>query len=86
MLNAFAAAILRDEPLLASATEGIFRLTISNAMHLSTWLGHPVEVPFDEDLFCEELKKRIATSRRKENVTAVIADTSGTYGGAKVPN
>lgn len=86
VLNAFAAAILRDEPLIASGTEGIFGLTISNAMHLSAWLGHPVEVPFDEDLFCEELKKRIATSRRKENVTAVIADTSGTYGGAKVPN
>ena len=83
VLNAFAAAILRDEPLIASGTEGIFGLTISNAMHLSAWLGHPVEVPFDEDLFYEELKKRIAVSRRKENVTAVVADTSGTYGGVK---
>lgn len=52
-------------------------------MHLSAWLGRPVKVPFDEELFYEELKKRIATSRRKENVSAVVADTSGTYGGAK---
>ena len=52
-------------------------------MHLSTWLGRPVEIPFDEDLFLSELKKRIAVSRRKENVSSVFADTSGTYGGAK---
>ena len=83
VLNAFAAAILRDEPLIASGTEGINGLTISNAMHLSAWLGRPVEIPFDEDLFLSELKKRIAVSRRKENVSSVFADTSGTYGGAK---
>ena len=83
VLNAFAAAILRDEPLIASGTEGINGLTISNAMHLSAWLGRPVEIPFDEDLFLSELKKRIAVSRRKENVSSVFADTSATYGGAK---
>ena len=83
VLNAFAAAILRDEPLIASGEEGIFGLTLSNAMHLSAWLGRPVEIPFDEDLFLSELKKRIAVSRRKENVSSVFADTSGTYGGAK---
>jgi hypothetical protein len=28
-------------------------------MHLSSWLDKEIEVPFDEDLFLEELNKRI---------------------------
>ena len=83
VFNAFAAHLLRGEPLIAKGQEGINGLTISNAMHLSSWTGKPVELPFDEELFYEELKKRIATSRRKENVTETVADTSGSYGGAK---
>ena len=79
ILNSFAAAILRGEALIADGREGINGLTISNAMHLSSWLGKPVELPFDEKLYKEELMKRVATSRRKENVVSVIADTSATY-------
>lgn len=82
VLNAFAAAILRDEPLLASGEEGIFGLTLSNAMHLSAWLGREIELPLDEDLYWQELSKRVKTSRRKEPAAAVFADTAGTYGGA----
>ncbi len=37
MLNAFAGAILRGEPLIAGGEEGIHGLTLSNAMHLSSW-------------------------------------------------
>ena len=79
ILNHFAAAILRGEDLVADGREGINGLTISNAMHLSSWLGKPVELPFDEKLYKEELMKRVATSRRKENVVSVVADTSATY-------
>ena len=79
--NAFAANILRGEPLVANGVEGINGLTLSNAMHLSCFLGKPVELPFDEDLYYEELMKRVATSRRKENVVEKINDTSGSYGG-----
>ena len=78
VLNAFAAAILRGEPLVADGREGIRGVTLSNAMHLSSWLGHPVEIPFDEDLFLEELNKRRATSRKK-HVTAVTFSTEGSY-------
>lgn len=80
VLNAFAAAILRGEPLVAGGEEGINGLTLSNAMHLSAWLGKEISLPFDEDLFYNELMKRVKTSRRKENINAVVADTSGTYG------
>ncbi|MGM9680801.1 MAG: Gfo/Idh/MocA family protein [Eubacteriales bacterium] len=79
VLNAFAAHILRGEPLIADGSEGINGLTISNAMHLSSWLNRPVDLPFDEDLFYDELMKRVRTSRRKEGVTGEVADTEGSY-------
>lgn len=79
VLNRFAAAILRGEPLIADGAEGINGLTLSNAMHLSDWLGKTITLPMDEDLFYSELKKRIKTSLRKENVNSLVADTSGSY-------
>lgn len=83
VLNAFAAAILRDEPLVASGEEGIFGLTLSNAMHLSAWLGKEITLPFDEELFWQELMKRVKTSRRKDPSAAVYANTAGTYGAGR---
>ena len=79
VLNAFAGAILRGEELVASGTEGIHGLTLSNAMHLSAWTGREVEIPFDDDLFYDLLMERVKTSRRKENVQTVISDLSATY-------
>ena len=83
VVNAWGGAILRGEPLVASGEEGIRGLTLSNAMHLSAFLGKPVELPFDEDLFYEELQKRVAASTRKPTGKQVYADTSSTYGGSK---
>ena len=83
VLNAFAGAILRGEPLVASGEEGIFGLTLSNAMHLSAWTGREVTLPLDDDLFYDLLMERVKTSRRKENVTNVIADLSNTYNTSK---
>ena len=82
VLNAWAGAILRGTPLIAGGEEGLQGLTLSNAMHLSAFLGRPVELPLDEQLFYDELMKRVATSRRKEGREAVYADTSGSYGGS----
>ena len=78
VLNAFAGKILRGEPLVAEGCEGINGLTLSNAMHLSSWLGHPVEIPFDEELFLSELNKRRATSQKKES-KEITFSTEGTY-------
>ena len=83
VLNAFAAHILRGEPLVAGGEEGIHGLTLSNAMHLSAFLDKTVELPFDDELYYGELKKRIATSRKKENVKAVVSDTSSSFAGTK---
>lgn len=71
VLRAFVGAILRGEPLVARGEEGINGLTLSNAMHLSSWLKRPVEIPFDEDVFLDELNKKRANSRKKENVKEV---------------
>ncbi|MDI9471122.1 MAG: Gfo/Idh/MocA family oxidoreductase [Bacillota bacterium] len=79
IMNSFTAAILRGEKLLAAGEEGINGLMLSNAIHLSSWLGRPVDLPVDEALFLEELNKRRATSRLKEDVESVTFDTSGTY-------
>ena len=72
VLNQFADAILHGGELVARGEEGINGLTISNAMHLSSWLGKEIDLTnFDSELFYEELKKRIATSRRKSTVKEV---------------
>ena len=84
VVNAWAGKILHGTPLIAEGAEGLKGVILSNAMHLSDFLGKEVEIPFDEDLYYEELMKRVATSKKKENVTATFADTNGTYGSAKV--
>ena len=62
ILNNFCAAILRDEPLYIPGEEGIKGLTLCNSIMLSSWLKRTVELPLDEDLFYEELQKRVAKS------------------------
>lgn len=79
VMNAFAAAILRGEPLVADGREGVNGLTLSNAMHLSAWTGKPVELPLDEVLFRDLLMEHVKHSRRKEGIESVFASTEGTY-------
>ena len=81
VINAWGGAILRGEPLVADGSEGINGLTLSNAMHLSSWLGREVKLPLDEALFYSELMKRVAGSKKKANVKEAVADTAATYGG-----
>ena len=83
VLNAWADAILHGGRLVAEGSEGINGLTLSNAMHLSAFLGKEVEIPFDEELYYNELMKRVASSKRKVGVRSVFADTSSSYGGNK---
>lgn len=78
VLNAFAAHILRGEPLIADGREGIRGLSLSNAMHLSSWLNKAVEIPFDEKLFLDMLNERCRNSRRKKE-SDVVLETEGSY-------
>ena len=79
VMNAFAGKILHGTPLVAEGYEGINGLTLSNAMHLSSWLGRTVELPFDEDLFLAELNKKRQNSKKKDNVLEATFNTEGTY-------
>jgi len=79
VLNAFAEHILNGTPLIASGEEGINGLTLSNAMHLSSFLNKEITIPFDEDLYYDELMKRVKASKHKENIESIVSDTSGSY-------
>ena len=85
VINAWGGAILRGEPLVADGREGIRGLMLSNAMHLSAFLGREVSMPIDEELFYEELQKRVAHSRLKtvDPAKSVVADLSATFGGTR---
>lgn len=78
VINAFAGNILHGTPLVADGREGIRGLTLSNAMHLSSWLKKPVDIPFDEDLFLAELDSRRKNSRVK-TVKEITFTTEGSY-------
>jgi predicted dehydrogenase len=75
---AFAGRILHGTPLVADGKEGINGVAIANAMHLSSWLGKDIVLPFDEDLFLAELDKRRAVSKIKKDTDKVF-DTSNSY-------
>ena len=84
VLKAFAGKILHGTPLVAEGAEGINGLMLSNAMFLSSWEDSKmVTLPIDEDLFYNELMKRVATSKAKTNVVEVTMDTSNSYGSKK---
>jgi UDP-N-acetyl-2-amino-2-deoxyglucuronate dehydrogenase len=64
VMENFAAAIVEGTPLLAPGSDGIHGVALANAIHLSSWLGKEVEVPFDEELFLTELNKRITEENK----------------------
>ena len=57
-LAAFVDKILGRGELYACGEEGMNGLMLSNAMHLSAWLGKTIALPFDEELFLTELRKK----------------------------
>ena len=80
VLNAFADKILGKGELVAEGYEGINALTISNAMHLSDFLGKEIELPIDADLYEKELMKRVKTSKRVKDTVEVFEDNSSSFG------
>lgn len=82
IFNDFISAVLHGTPLLSPGLEGINGLTISNAIHYSTWIGNKwVDVDnFPHEDFWAELQKKIKTSKVKTAVApAKAADLSNTY-------
>ncbi len=75
----FADAILKGAPLIAPGEEGIKGLSISNAMHLSSWTDSWVDFPLDENLFFEKLQQKIANSKFIKPATETTQSTEGTF-------
>lgn len=70
-------AILGIEPLYAPAKDGLNGVELANAMLLSTWLDKEVSLPIDDELFYEELKKRIAISKPRESANDDTVEAQG---------
>ena len=83
VLNAWAKTILGDGQLVADGREGLNGLTLSNAMHLSSFLGKEITLPFDDELYYEELMKRVSTSKEKDLSEVFFADTDDVMGSTK---
>lgn len=65
VLRNFTANILGEEPILAPGSDGIYGVELVNAIYLSSWLGKEVTLPVDEELFLQELNKKI--EKEKQN-------------------
>ncbi|MBP1756043.1 MAG: gfo/Idh/MocA family oxidoreductase, partial [Firmicutes bacterium] len=84
VLRAFTGKILHGTPLIAEGKEGIHGLTLSNAMHLSSWLKAPVEIPFDEELYLTKLNELRASSSTKSTVEEATFSTEGSFGAGRI--
>ena len=80
VIEAFANAILHGGPLVARAEEGMHSLALGNAIMLSQFLGKPVELPFDADLYEAKLGELVRTSRfRKETREGRVDDFNKSF-------
>ena len=80
VLGNFTAAILRDEPLIAPARDGLDSLALANAMLLSTWEDATVALPMDSAHYQRALEERLQHSslREKADIQANV-DMSASY-------
>jgi aryl carrier-like protein len=78
ILRNFTNAILGREELFVQGEEGLDSVILMNAMLLSTWLNKGIKLPFDDDLYLEELNKRRRQSSKKQSQDMIL-DTEGTY-------
>ncbi len=83
VLNAWAKTILGEGQLVADGREGLNGLILSNAMHLSSFLGKEITLPFDDEVYYEELMKRVSTSKEKDLSEVFFADTDDVMGSTK---
>ena len=80
VIEAFANAILHGSPLVARAEEGLHSLALGNAIMLSQFLGKPVDLPFDADLYEAKLLELIRTSQfQKETREGRVDDLTKSF-------
>lgn len=80
ILRNFTAAILDGAELLAPGYDGIFGLTISNAIHYSAWSDGWADVKnFDHDGFYNMLQQKIAESKVVKKEIQMTVDVKGSH-------
>ncbi|WP_438447634.1 Gfo/Idh/MocA family protein [Gorillibacterium sp. sgz5001074] len=80
IMKNFANAILKGAKLLAPGEEGVYGLTISNAIHYSTWTDSWVDLEnFNHDHFYELLQEQIRQSTVEKKVAHKVVDVSGSH-------
>lgn len=85
IINNFANAILKIEPLFVDGKEGINGVELMNAIELSGWKnGVEVSLPVNEDEYLSYLNEHRKTSRYKAVSDDAVADTTGTFESKKL--
>jgi len=80
VLSNFIQAILHDEPLIATAKDGLASMDIANAMLLSSWQNQSVTLPLNRQLYQQHLDAKIASSSlRKKSSRKANIDMSSSY-------
>ena len=75
ILRNFSDAIVKGEPLIAPAQEGIHSVELANAMLFSSLREETLELPLDGDAYAAELQRLCSQSRfRKRQVREELAD------------
>ncbi len=79
IMQYFTNAILEGAEQISPGEEGINGLTLSNAIHLSSWIGDWVEIPFDEDKYYDMLQDKIKNSTVKKKSGDVVMDLKDSH-------
>jgi predicted dehydrogenase len=80
VIENFANAVLHGKKLIAPAVEGIHSLALGNAIMLSSFLGQPIEMPFDDQSYAAKLEGMIKNSRFEKSVReAQITDFNKSF-------
>ena len=66
IIENFANAILHKEDLIAPAKEGLNSLALGNAIMMSSFLGHPIDLPMDGEAYAQKLENLVEDSRFKK--------------------
>ena len=79
IMQYFTDAILEGKEQLSPGAEGINGLSLSNAIHLSSWTDGWVVLPVDEDKFYDMLQEKIKNSKVVKTVNDVTLDVKGSH-------
>ena len=79
IIQGFVGTICEGVAQLAPGVEGIRGLSLSNAMHMSSWTDEWVELPINADRFKHLLQEKIDQSQFKKVTKEVTADLSGSH-------